>query len=63
MSQGSILIVLGLVTVVAPFSGLPLSWIEILLPLIGLAVALIGYLSRKSDSHPISTLEDTALVS
>jgi hypothetical protein len=46
MSRESILILLGILTILAPFSGLPLSWLEFILPAIGLAVAALGYSFR-----------------
>lgn len=47
MSRESILILLGILTILAPFSGLPISWLESILPVIGLAVAALGFSMRR----------------
>jgi hypothetical protein len=43
MSRANILIVLGLLTALAPFSGLPSSWLQWLLPIAGIAIAATGH--------------------
>jgi hypothetical protein len=42
MSRTSLLIILGILVVLTPFSGLPLSWLSWILPIIGLIVIVIG---------------------
>ena len=42
MSREPILVCLGILVAIAPFSGLPLSWLSISLPLLGLLIAFIG---------------------
>ena len=37
------LIALGLLVALAPFLGLPTSWLEILLPIIAVAIIALGY--------------------
>lgn len=49
MSSSSALILLGILTILAPLSGLPESWITVLLALFGLIVALLG-ISLRSES-------------
>lgn len=51
MSQSGILIALGVLVILAPFSGIPLAWQEFILPAIGLAIAVIGYSSRKRHAE------------
>lgn len=46
MSKEMTLIVLGLLTAVLPFLGFPGSWRTVLFVLMGLAVAVIGFLLR-----------------
>jgi len=42
MSRESVLILLGVLTVFAPFSGLPVSWLAWILPVLGVCVVIIG---------------------
>ncbi len=49
MSRENILILLGLMTMLAPYSGLPISWLEFILPAIGLIVVLIASMVRASQ--------------
>jgi hypothetical protein len=60
MSRENILILLGLLVMLAPFSGLPISWLEFILPIIGLAVGAIGY-SFRPRSEPSATTETVSL--
>lgn len=46
MSRSSFLILLGILTAIAPFSGLPSSWLAALLPVLGLSVAGAGFSIR-----------------
>jgi hypothetical protein len=58
MSRDMTLIVLGLLTIVIPYTGFPSSWRTLLLVLIGLAVAVIGFLMRgQTLSKPKKTTE------
>ncbi len=54
-----ILIALGLLIALAPFLGIPLSILRFLLPLVGLFVAVIGYLLRSPSQKPASTISST----
>jgi len=47
MKRESILIFLGILIILAPFSGLPQSWLEFLLPALGLIVGGIGFSLRN----------------
>ncbi len=49
MSRSGLLILLGVVTAFMPFSGLPSSWFPLLLPLLGLPTAAIGFAIRASQ--------------
>lgn len=62
MSKENILILLGVIVALAPFSGVPLSWLDIALPLIGLGIGLIGYFMRprKSTASALGETEATA---
>ncbi|MBP7741246.1 MAG: hypothetical protein KA104_00960 [Candidatus Pacebacteria bacterium] len=42
MSREPILVYLGVLVALAPFSGLPLSWLSFILPLLGVLIAFIG---------------------
>jgi hypothetical protein len=47
--------VFGIIVALAPFSGLPLSWLEVILPVLGILTAIIGYFlraRRKSAESP-----------
>jgi len=47
MSRARILILLGVLIALAPFSGLPSSWLEFALPVLGLFVLAAGYSFRS----------------
>ena len=50
MKRERILIILGVLTALAPFYGLPGSYMTVLLILFGLGIAYIGYsLSKKKE--------------
>lgn len=55
MSREPLLFILGLVVAISPFVGLPLLWLSVLLPVCGLAIALIGFtlVRRKSQQQTI----------
>jgi len=42
MSRESVLILLGVITAFAPFSGLPIVWLLWILPIVGICVVIIG---------------------
>lgn len=46
MSRELLLIVLGLLSALVPFIGLPYSWLMIILPVLGVAVAGIAFSLR-----------------
>lgn len=48
MSKEGILITIGVLTALSPFSGLPLSWLSWILPILGIATIYIGYAARRS---------------
>ena len=51
MSKETVLIALGAITALSPYLGLPLSVLEILLPVIGLLVALVGIALRTRSKR------------
>jgi cell division protein FtsW (lipid II flippase) len=51
MSRSSALILLGILVVVAPLSGLPESWITFLLAVFGIIIALIGIAMRAAQAR------------
>jgi hypothetical protein len=61
MTRAHLLILLGTLVILAPFSGLPSSWLDIVLPLLGLAILIVGYTFRpqpkpipRADSDTVS---------
>lgn len=59
MSREHILVILGILSAVSPFAGLPLSWLMVLYPVVGVCVALIGItlVRRKKVSVPLAIHE------
>lgn len=49
MSRSSTLILLGVLVLIAPFSGLPLSFLSFLLPVLGCFIAIIGISIRTAQ--------------
>jgi hypothetical protein len=52
MTRDTLLLILAPLIAVAPFAGIPLSWLNWLLPLIGLAVLIIGISFRRDRTRP-----------
>lgn len=54
MSRPHLLIMFGLLVALAPFSGLPASWLELLMPIIAVGIVALGYsfLPRKEKVSP-----------
>lgn len=52
MSRETILMVIGALVVLAPWSGLPLAWLTWILPALGLAVIGIGFTFRGRAAPP-----------
>jgi hypothetical protein len=61
MARENILIILGILTILAPFAGLPISWLEFILPAIGLAVAALGYSFRAPRSERDSAVSASGI--
>ena len=60
MSRESILIILGILVIVAPWSGFPLAWLKWAFLIFGLAVVLIGFTLRRRTApgaHPVPPAE------
>ena len=47
MSRESILLILGALVIISPWSGLPPTWMEVLLVLLGLGVVVIAITLRR----------------
>jgi len=59
MSKESLLVLLGVLIAVTPFSGLPSSWLMFILPVLGVAVVFTGLLLRRERTP----LQETSLLS
>jgi uncharacterized membrane protein YhaH (DUF805 family) len=56
MHRESFLMILAVLIMVSPFAGLPLSWLEWILPILGLFVLIIGIsLRRVRDAKSASS--------
>lgn len=54
MTREHILMVLGGLVLISPWSGLPLAWLEWVLLVLGLAIIVIVYSMRRRDrQHPV----------
>ena len=47
MSKEGTLVTVGILTAVAPFIGLPYSWLAWILPVLGIITVIVGYVIRK----------------
>jgi len=52
MSRESLLILLGVLIFLAPFSGLPFSWLSWILSLLGIIVGIVGFSLRAKRASP-----------
>ena len=61
MSREHILVVCGVGIACAPFLGLPLSWLSIVLPVLGVLVGTIGVtlVLRRTSHHEEAPLRST----
>lgn len=57
MTRESFLILLGILVVLSPFAGLPLSILSWILPVLGLLIVLIGVLYRRDRIPKQSSAE------
>jgi hypothetical protein len=62
MSRENLLIIFGLVVALAPFMGLPISWLSVLLPLCGVMVVIIGWTVRSRRKALSASQTDTPSV-
>lgn len=67
MTRAHLVILLGLLTMLSPFLGLPYSWLMVLVPLLGLATIGCGIAlrpkrpvleARSAASVPVHTLDN-----
>jgi len=58
MSKEGTLMIVGVLVILAPFSGLPLSWLEWILPVLGVIVIIVGYLVRRDRHAPLVRARD-----
>jgi hypothetical protein len=49
MSRETVLIALGVLVVISPYLGVPLSILDFVLPLLGLLIIVIGIMYRRTD--------------
>lgn len=52
MSRESVLLVLAVAVILAPFLGLPYTWIMVLIPVLGLGILGIGITLHRRRSRP-----------
>jgi len=52
MSKEGTLLVVGVLVLVSPFLGLPMSWLTFLLPILGAIVITISQIIRKERKTP-----------
>jgi hypothetical protein len=53
MSRESVLILLAVLVIVAPFAGLPLLWLQILYPILGALILIIAVSLRRRSVSPV----------
>lgn len=54
MTRENVLILLGALVILAPFSGLPVSWLSFILPVLGAGIVGIGILMRSARRRATS---------
>ena len=59
MSREGLLIFLGILIFLIPFSGLPFSWLSWILSLLGIIVGIIGFSLRAKRASPPPPHEET----
>lgn len=57
MSKKNIVTLLGVLVILAPFIGLPYSWLMVLLPLLGIGIVVTAFLMRRKDTTPTVTYD------
>lgn len=60
MTRESVLITLGILLALTPFSGLPNSWLMVIVPVLSAGVIIIGVALRKKRSDESSRVEAVA---
>ena len=60
MTRESLLIILGLILALSPFLALPYTWLMVLVPILSLAVIVIGITLRRKRSLESSRSEAVA---
>lgn len=53
MSHEGTLTLLGILTVLAPFLGLPYSWLMVIIPILGLAIVALSVLLRARSMSEV----------
>ena len=56
MSKEGTLFTVGVLVMLAPFAGLPMSWLEWLLPIFGAIIIIAAYLVRQERAAPPAPL-------
>lgn len=60
MSKEGTLFTVGVLVMLAPFAGLPMSWLAWILPLLGAVVVIVAYLVRQQHAAPPALLPPPA---
>ena len=60
MTRESLLISLGALLALSPFLGLPYSWLMVIVPVLSIAVLVIGVTLRKKRHDALSRVEPVA---
>jgi uncharacterized membrane protein len=59
MSRESLLVLLGVIIALSPYLGIPVVWLAVILPLLGVAIAVIGASLRARRFFASETFHDT----
>jgi uncharacterized membrane protein len=52
MSRENFLILLGVLVLLSPFAGLPMTWLAWILPILGIFILIVGFTLRRSRKQP-----------
>lgn len=61
MSRASLLILIGVLIALSPFSGLPMAWLSFALPVLGLLTLAIGISFRPKKSAPTNPSHEASV--
>lgn len=60
MSREHVLVICGVLVILAPFAGIPLSWLDIGLPLLGVCICVIGLTQIKRKRSVVNSSHEAA---